>query len=58
MIHVNDQSINDEAHVPFSGTGASGVGRYNSEDFLDEITEKSGSRSNTSPASSRSEQRV
>lgn len=40
MIHVNDQPINDEAHVSFSGTGASGVGGYNSEDFLDEITEK------------------
>ncbi len=39
IIHVNDQSINDEAHIPFSGTGASGVG-YNSEDFLDEVTEK------------------
>ncbi|EMA37285.1 aldehyde dehydrogenase family protein [Halococcus hamelinensis] len=40
MIHVNDQPINDEAHVPFSGTGASGVGGYNSEDILDEVTEK------------------
>jgi len=40
MIHVNDQPINDEAHVPFSGTGASGVGGYNAEDFLDEVTEK------------------
>ncbi|GAB7021120.1 aldehyde dehydrogenase family protein [Halostagnicola bangensis] len=40
MVHVNDQPINDEAHVPFSGTGASGVGGYNSEDFLDEVTEK------------------
>ena len=40
MVHVNDQPINDEAHVPFSGTGASGVGGYNAEDFLDEVTEK------------------
>lgn len=38
-VHVNDQPINDEAHVPFSGTGASGVGTYNSDAFLDEITE-------------------
>jgi aldehyde dehydrogenase (NAD+) len=38
-VHVNDQSINDEAHVPFSGIGASGVGTYNSDAFLDEITE-------------------
>jgi len=40
MVHVNDQPINDEAHVPFSGTGASGVGGYNSDDFLAEVTEK------------------
>ncbi|ELY53134.1 aldehyde dehydrogenase family protein [Natronolimnohabitans innermongolicus] len=40
MVHVNDQPINDEAHVPFSGTGASGVGGYNTTDFLDEVTEK------------------
>ncbi|GAA0655967.1 aldehyde dehydrogenase family protein [Salarchaeum japonicum] len=38
-VHVNDQSINDEAHVPFSGIGASGIGTYNSDAFLDEITE-------------------
>ncbi|NKE37223.1 aldehyde dehydrogenase family protein [Natronococcus sp. JC468] len=40
MVHVNDQPINDEAHVPFGGTGASGMGGYNSEDFLEEVTEK------------------
>ncbi|MFB6091903.1 MAG: aldehyde dehydrogenase family protein [Haloquadratum sp.] len=40
MVHVNDQPINDEAHVPFSGTGASGLGGYNTTDFLDEVTEK------------------
>ncbi|MFC7078737.1 aldehyde dehydrogenase family protein [Haloarcula halophila] len=40
MIHVNDQPINDEAHVPFSGTGASGVGGYNTDDFLEEVTEQ------------------
>ncbi|TKX74912.1 aldehyde dehydrogenase family protein [Halorubrum sp. GN11_10-6_MGM] len=38
-VHINDQPINDEAHVPFSGIGASGVGHYNSDAFLDEITE-------------------
>ncbi|ELZ40006.1 aldehyde dehydrogenase [Halorubrum californiense DSM 19288] len=38
-VHITDQPINDEAHVPFSGIGASGVGRYNSDAFLDEITE-------------------
>ena len=40
MVHVNDQPINDEAHVTFSGTKASGVGAYNATDFLDEVTEK------------------
>jgi aldehyde dehydrogenase (NAD+) len=40
MVHVNDQPVNDEGHVPFSGTGASGVGGYNTDDFLDEVTEK------------------
>jgi len=40
MVHVNDQPVNDEAHVPFSGTAASGVGGYNTDDFLDEVTEK------------------
>ncbi|WP_053947766.1 aldehyde dehydrogenase family protein [Halolamina sediminis] len=38
-VHINDQPINDEAHVPFSGIGASGVGGYNSDAFLDEVTE-------------------
>ncbi|MFB6269195.1 MAG: aldehyde dehydrogenase family protein [Halobacterium sp.] len=40
MVHINDQPINDEAHVPFSGTNASGVGGYNTTDILDEVTEK------------------
>ncbi|AEH36638.1 aldehyde dehydrogenase family protein [Halopiger xanaduensis] len=39
-VHVNDQPINDEAHVTFSGTKASGVGTYNSTDIMDEVTEK------------------
>ncbi|GAB3666475.1 aldehyde dehydrogenase family protein [Halopiger thermotolerans] len=39
-VHVNDQPINDEAHVTFSGTKASGVGSYNSTDIMDEVTEK------------------
>ncbi|MCD2204743.1 aldehyde dehydrogenase family protein [Halobacterium sp. KA-6] len=38
-VHINDQPINDEAHVPFSGIGASGMGTYNSDAFLREITE-------------------
>ena len=40
MIHVNDQPVNDEGHVPFGGTGASGIGTYNTDAFLDEVTEK------------------
>ena len=40
MVHVNDQPVNDEAHVPFGGTNASGIGGYNTTDFLDEVTEK------------------
>lgn len=40
MVHIGDQPINDEAHVPFSGTGASGLGGYNTTDFLNEVTEK------------------
>jgi aldehyde dehydrogenase (NAD+) len=39
MVHVGDQPINDEAHVPFSGTNASGMGGYNGEEFLHEVTE-------------------
>ncbi|NGM68042.1 aldehyde dehydrogenase family protein [Natronolimnobius sp. AArcel1] len=39
MVHVNDQPINDEAHVPFSGTGASGMGGYNTMEILREVTE-------------------
>jgi aldehyde dehydrogenase (NAD+) len=38
-VHVNDQPINDEAHVPFSGINASGMGGYNSEVILQEVTE-------------------
>jgi aldehyde dehydrogenase (NAD+) len=38
-VHVGDQPINDEAHVPFSGTAASGMGGYNSEVMLRGVTE-------------------
>nr|WP_309143491.1 aldehyde dehydrogenase family protein [Bacillus sp. V3B] len=31
MIHVNDQSVKDEAHVPFGGEKGSGIGRFNGE---------------------------
>lgn len=39
MIHINDQSVNDEPHVPFGGVKGSGMGRYNTEAIIDEMTE-------------------
>jgi aldehyde dehydrogenase (NAD+) len=38
MVHVNDQSINDEPHVMFGGEKASGVGRFNGEWVLQKFT--------------------
>ena len=38
MVHVNDQPINDEPHVPFGGVKGSGLGRYNGESILREFT--------------------
>ncbi|WP_049922499.1 aldehyde dehydrogenase family protein [Halopiger djelfimassiliensis] len=38
MIHINDQPMNDEPHVPFGGMKQSGLGRYNGESILDELT--------------------
>ncbi|WP_232700308.1 aldehyde dehydrogenase family protein [Halobacterium wangiae] len=40
MVHINDQPINDEPHVPFGGVGDSGMGRYNGEAVLEEFTEQ------------------
>jgi aldehyde dehydrogenase (NAD+) len=39
MIHINDQGVNDEPHVPFGGVKSSGMGRYNSDTVIDEFTE-------------------
>ena len=39
MVHVNDQPLNDEPHVPFGGVGASGIGRYNGEAIVEAFTE-------------------
>jgi len=40
MVHVNDQTINDEAIIPFGGMGASGNGsRFGGEANLDMFTE-------------------
>ncbi|UJF28492.1 aldehyde dehydrogenase family protein [Planococcus sp. 107-1] len=38
MIHVNDQPVNDESHVPFGGEKNSGLGRFNGEWILEEFT--------------------
>lgn len=38
MIHINDQSVNDEAHVPFGGEKASGLGRFNGEWAIEKFT--------------------
>ncbi|MDN4525726.1 aldehyde dehydrogenase family protein [Fictibacillus fluitans] len=38
MIHVNDQPVNDEAHMPFGGEKNSGLGRFNGEWVLEEFT--------------------
>ena len=39
QVHINDQPINDEAHVPFSGTKASGAGGFNSDLILQSLLE-------------------
>ncbi len=38
MVHVNDQSINDEAHVMFGGNKESGIGRFNAQWVMDKFT--------------------
>ncbi|GAA0268894.1 aldehyde dehydrogenase family protein [Halobacterium noricense] len=39
MMHVNDQTVNVEPHVPFGGKKDSGMGRYNGDWILQEFTE-------------------
>ncbi|MBS2970969.1 aldehyde dehydrogenase family protein [Metabacillus sp. KIGAM252] len=38
MIHVNDQPVNEEPHMPFGGEKDSGIGRFNGEWALEEFT--------------------
>ncbi|WP_254522119.1 aldehyde dehydrogenase family protein [Natrinema caseinilyticum] len=38
MIHINDQPVNDDPHVPFGGMKESGIGRYNGDRILEEVT--------------------
>lgn len=39
MVHVNDQPVNDEPHVPFGGYKGSGIGRFNGEYVREEFTQ-------------------
>jgi len=39
MLHVNDQTINDEATIPFGGMGLSGGGRFGGEANLEAFTQ-------------------
>ncbi|MFL1897187.1 aldehyde dehydrogenase family protein [Aquimarina sp. 2-A2] len=38
MIHINDQTVNDEANAPFGGEKGSGLGRFNGDFVLEEFT--------------------
>jgi benzaldehyde dehydrogenase (NAD) len=38
MVHVNDQTVNDEVVAPFGGRGASGTGAFGTLTNLDEFT--------------------
>ncbi|CAN5166821.1 benzaldehyde dehydrogenase [soil metagenome] len=38
MIHINDQSDNDEVHSPFGGENSSGTGRFGGDFMLEEMT--------------------
>jgi aldehyde dehydrogenase (NAD+) len=38
MIHINDQTVNDEPNVPFGGEKGSGIGRFNGDFILEEFT--------------------
>jgi acyl-CoA reductase-like NAD-dependent aldehyde dehydrogenase len=39
MVHINDQTVNDEPQVPFGGVKGSGYGRLGGKAALDEFTE-------------------
>lgn len=39
MMHINDQPVNAEPHVPFGGMKSSGIGRYNGDWIIEEFTE-------------------
>ena len=39
MVHINDQSINEEPHVMFGGEKNSGIGRFNNQWAINEFTD-------------------
>ena len=39
MVHINDHAAQDEPHLPFGGMKSSGLGRYNDQWILNELTE-------------------
>jgi NAD-dependent aldehyde dehydrogenases len=39
MVHIGDQTVNDEPQVPFGGMKGSGYGRFGGQAALDEFTE-------------------
>ena len=39
MVHINDTTVSDEAHIPFGGTKMSGVGREGGRYSMEEMTE-------------------
>src|SRR5512138_3702828 len=39
MVHIGDQTVNDEPQVPFGGVKGSGYGRFGGQAALDEFTE-------------------
>ncbi len=39
MVHINDQPVNEEPSIPFGGMKASGIGRYDGEEILHELTQ-------------------
>ena len=38
MVHINDQTANDEVHSPFGGEKGSGTGRFGGDFIMDELT--------------------
>ncbi|MDT0677853.1 aldehyde dehydrogenase family protein [Autumnicola musiva] len=38
MVHINDQTVNDEPNAPFGGEKGSGIGRFNGNFILEEFT--------------------